>query len=92
MSLQILTEATAGQGRDTDFARKCLYVRASKLVGVEGGRKIHEFIQQVLVEGLLRTVCYSRNQKRKENDKQSPVKHSFTWGETNQKTYEQINT
>lgn len=65
MSLQILGGRTTGQGRDSDFAKRCLYVRASQLVEVEGGRKIHEFIQQILVDGLLCTMCLLETRKEK---------------------------
>ena len=41
---------TAGHRRDIDIVQRCGYVRASQLVEVEGGRKIHEFIKKILVE------------------------------------------
>lgn len=58
-------EVTDGQGRDFDFAKRCLYGRASQLIEVEGGRKIHEFIQQILVDSLLCTMCLLGTRKEK---------------------------
>lgn len=46
-------KATGGQGRHTDFAKSCQDIRTRQLVEGEGGRKIHEFTEQILVgEGL----------------------------------------
>lgn len=58
-------EVTAGQGRGSDFAKRCLYGRTSQLVEVEGGRKIHEFIQQILLDGFLRPMCLLGTRKEK---------------------------
>lgn len=87
-------EARAGQGRDTGFTKRCGHIRASHLVEAEGGGQIHEFIRQTLVKGLLHIMYYSRNQEwdRKEKEQsRALVKQPFTWGETDQKTHEQVN-